>query len=160
MCVVCSGCVNLFTLRKSTKYHLTEVLKFLHTTVNNSKITLNNIVLLYKTCIPPKISPQMHVKAYFSYEPADDPYLPCRELGLSFQKGDILHVLSQDDPNWWQAYKDGDDDNQRLAGLIPGEELIQQDCKQLTLQQLAFTEEGKTIQICNFELLCITVKLC
>uniref|UniRef100_A0A8B9LHW4 Protein PALS1 n=1 Tax=Astyanax mexicanus TaxID=7994 RepID=A0A8B9LHW4_ASTMX len=62
----------------------------------------------------------MHVRANFSYDPADDPYLPCRELGLAFQKGDILHVLSQDDPNWWQAYKDGDDDNQRLAGLIPG----------------------------------------
>ncbi|KAL6486693.1 hypothetical protein MHYP_G00060850 [Metynnis hypsauchen] len=68
----------------------------------------------------------MHVKAYYSYEPADDPYLPCRELGLSFQKGDILHVLSQDDPNWWQAYKDGDDDNQRLAGLIPGKSFQQQ----------------------------------
>ncbi|XP_022540120.2 MAGUK p55 subfamily member 5b isoform X1 [Astyanax mexicanus] len=68
----------------------------------------------------------MHVRANFSYDPADDPYLPCRELGLAFQKGDILHVLSQDDPNWWQAYKDGDDDNQRLAGLIPGKSFQQQ----------------------------------
>ncbi|XP_066533102.1 MAGUK p55 subfamily member 5b [Hoplias malabaricus] len=68
----------------------------------------------------------MHVKAYFSYDPAEDPYLPCRELGLAFQKGDILHVLSQDDPNWWQAYKDGDDHSQRLAGLIPGKSFQQQ----------------------------------
>lgn len=63
---------------------------------------------------------QIHVRAYFDYDPSDDPFLPCRELGLSFQKGDILHVISQDDPNWWQAYRDGDEDNQPLAGLIPG----------------------------------------
>lgn len=63
---------------------------------------------------------QIHVKAHFDYDPSDDPYVPCRELGLSFQKGDILHVISQEDPNWWQAYRDGDEDNQPLAGLIPG----------------------------------------
>uniref|UniRef100_A0A8C5TYA6 Uncharacterized protein n=1 Tax=Malurus cyaneus samueli TaxID=2593467 RepID=A0A8C5TYA6_9PASS len=62
---------------------------------------------------------QIHVKAHFDYDPSDDPYVPCRELGLSFQKGDILHVISQEDPNWWQAYRDGDEDNQPLAGLIP-----------------------------------------
>lgn len=66
----------------------------------------------------------MHVRAYFDYDPSDDPFLPCRELGLSFQKGDILHVISQDDPNWWQAYRDGDEDNQPLAGLIPGRHLV------------------------------------
>lgn len=63
---------------------------------------------------------QVHVKAHFDYDPSDDPYVPCRELGLSFQKGDILHIISQSDPNWWQAYRDGDEDNQPLAGLVPG----------------------------------------
>lgn len=63
---------------------------------------------------------QTHVKAHFDYDPSDDPYVPCRELGLSFQKGDILHIISQSDPNWWQAYRDGDEDNQPLAGLVPG----------------------------------------
>lgn len=66
---------------------------------------------------------QVHVKAHFDYDPSDDPYVPCRELGLSFQKGDILHIISQADPNWWQAYRDGDEDNQPLAGLVPGEAL-------------------------------------
>ncbi|KAJ0026639.1 hypothetical protein NQD34_017639 [Periophthalmus magnuspinnatus] len=64
--------------------------------------------------------------AYFDYDPSDDPFVPCRELGLSFQKGDILHVISQDDPNWWQAYRDGDEDNQPLAGLVPGKSFQQQ----------------------------------
>ncbi|CAB1335492.1 unnamed protein product, partial [Coregonus sp. 'balchen'] len=48
------------------------------------------------------------------------------ELGLCFQKGDILHIISQDDPNWWQAYRDGDEDNQPLAGLVPGKSFQQQ----------------------------------
>lgn len=29
-------------------------------------------------------------------------------------------MISQEDPNWWQAYREGDEDNQPLAGLIPG----------------------------------------
>ncbi|KAM9354675.1 protein PALS1-like isoform 2-T3 [Pholidichthys leucotaenia] len=68
----------------------------------------------------------IHVKAHFDYDPSDDPYVPCRELGLSFHKGDILHIISQSDPNWWQAYRDGDEDNQPLAGLVPGKSFQQQ----------------------------------
>ncbi|XP_016391878.1 MAGUK p55 subfamily member 5b isoform X2 [Sinocyclocheilus rhinocerous] len=69
---------------------------------------------------------EMHVKANFSYDPSDDLYVPCREHGLSFQKGDILHVTSQDDPNWWQAYRDRHEDQKPLAGLIPGKSFQQQ----------------------------------
>ena len=29
------------------------------------------------------------------YEAEDDQYVPCRELGISFHKGDILHVINQ-----------------------------------------------------------------
>nr|XP_012229193.1 PREDICTED: LOW QUALITY PROTEIN: uncharacterized protein LOC105676121 [Linepithema humile] len=61
---------------------------------------------------------QIHIRAHFDYDPEEDPYIPCRELGVSFQKGDILHVISQEDPNWWQAYREGEED-QTLAGLIP-----------------------------------------
>jgi hypothetical protein len=35
------------------------------------------------------------VKAYFDYNPDNDAYIPCREAGLGFQKGDILHIVSQ-----------------------------------------------------------------
>lgn len=75
---------------------------------------------------PPVKESVTHVKAHFDYDPSDDPYVPCRELGLSFQKGDILHIISQSDPNWWQAYRDGDEDNQPLAGLVPGKSFQQQ----------------------------------
>lgn len=32
--------------------------------------------------------------------------------------GDVLHIISQEDPNWWQAYREGEED-QTLAGLVP-----------------------------------------
>lgn len=62
----------------------------------------------------------LHVRAHFDYDPEDDIYIPCRELGISFGKGDVLHVISRDDPNWWQAYREGEED-QTLAGLIPSQ---------------------------------------
>ena len=82
----------------------------------------------------------IHLKALFDYDPDDDLYIPCRELGLCFSKGfisnsltnlyiniykacfyetgDILHVIDQTDVNWWQAYREGEHDHS-LAGLIP-----------------------------------------
>ncbi|XP_077993004.1 protein PALS1-like isoform X2 [Glandiceps talaboti] len=74
---------------------------------------------------PIKDSAIVHIRANFDYDPEDDMYIPCRELGLSFQKGDILHVINQDDANWWQAYREGEDD-QTLAGLIPSKHFRQQ----------------------------------
>ncbi|KAF2898257.1 hypothetical protein ILUMI_07920 [Ignelater luminosus] len=62
----------------------------------------------------------LHVKAHFDYDPEDDLFIPCRELGISFQKGDVLHIISQEDPNWWQAYREGEED-QTLAGLVPSQ---------------------------------------
>ncbi|XP_030577054.1 MAGUK p55 subfamily member 5b isoform X3 [Archocentrus centrarchus] len=86
----------------------------------------------------------VHVRAYFDYDPSDDPFVPCRELGLSFQKGDILHVISQDDPNWWQAYRDGDEENQLLAGLIPGKSFQQQrETLKKTLTDRSREQQGK-----------------
>lgn len=122
----------------------------------------------------------VHLKALFDYDPDDDIYIPCRELGICFTKGmssplvmlvctfthttsatagcvrviwliagifglllclfvprthsfsfsasplalsltspgDVLHVIDQHDSNWWQAYREGEQE-QSLAGLIP-----------------------------------------
>ncbi len=59
----------------------------------------------------------MRVRAHFAYTPTDDKLIPCREAGLSFERGEILHIVSQDDANWWQARKEGD--RNMRAGLIP-----------------------------------------
>ncbi|XP_051061569.1 MAGUK p55 subfamily member 7 isoform X2 [Phodopus roborovskii] len=57
------------------------------------------------------------IKALFDYDPKEDKAIPCKEAGLSFRKGDILQIMSQDDVTWWQAKHEGDA-NPR-AGLIP-----------------------------------------
>ncbi|XP_042714167.2 MAGUK p55 subfamily member 7 isoform X5 [Chrysemys picta bellii] len=59
----------------------------------------------------------MFIKALFDYDPTEDKAIPCKEAGLSFRKGDILQIMSQDDATWWQARHEGDS-NPR-AGLIP-----------------------------------------
>lgn len=41
------------------------------------------------------LKPNLHLRALFNYSPRDDLYIPCKELGLEFSKGDILHVISQ-----------------------------------------------------------------
>ncbi len=46
---------------------------------------------------------QLYVRALFSYDPEKDKLLPCKEAGLRFQCYDILQVLNQSDPNWWQV---------------------------------------------------------
>ncbi len=51
-----------------------------------------------KLAIEPRINKQnkiMHIKALFNYLPQEDYFIPCKELGLSFRKGDILHIISQ-----------------------------------------------------------------
>ena len=60
---------------------------------------------------------QYHYRAHFSYHPDDDLYIPCHELGISFQRGDILHVINREDKHWWQAYRDGEW-TQTLAGKL------------------------------------------
>lgn len=67
----------------------------------------------------------VYLKALFDYDPNDDVYIPCRELGICFTKGDILHVVDQSDPNWWQAYREGEN-YQILAGLIPSTTFLMQ----------------------------------
>ncbi|KAM9310525.1 MAGUK p55 subfamily member 6a isoform 1-T1 [Pholidichthys leucotaenia] len=49
--------------------------------------------------------PQVYLKPHFSYNPAADNLIPCKDAGLAFSKGDILHVVNKEDPNWWQACK-------------------------------------------------------
>ncbi|VDM95676.1 unnamed protein product, partial [Onchocerca ochengi] len=60
-----------------------------------------------------------HFRALFDYDPEDDIYVPCKELALKFQRGDILHVINMNDENWWQAYHEGCKIENSLAGLIP-----------------------------------------
>lgn len=66
---------------------------------------------------------KVRVRAHFDYNPENDPYIPCKEAGLDFLRGDILHIVGQDDDGyWWQARKEFDRNLSR-AGLIPSRAL-------------------------------------
>lgn len=64
---------------------------------------------------------KVRVRAHFDYSPDVDPYIPCKEAGLAFQRGDILHIVSQDDAYWWQARRESE--RTARAGLIPSRAL-------------------------------------
>ncbi|XP_069188068.1 MAGUK p55 subfamily member 7 isoform X7 [Procambarus clarkii] len=64
---------------------------------------------------------KVRVRAYFDYDPKEDKHIPCKEAGLAFMKHDILHIVTQDDPYWWQARREGD--RNMRAGLIPSRQL-------------------------------------
>ncbi|EUB63317.1 MAGUK p55 subfamily member 2 [Echinococcus granulosus] len=68
----------------------------------------------------PKVKSQLYVRALFTYDPEKDKLLPCKEAGLRFQCYDILQVLNQSDPNWWQARHY---DSSEHAALIPSDTL-------------------------------------
>ncbi|KAF7669472.1 hypothetical protein LDENG_00186440 [Lucifuga dentata] len=67
----------------------------------SGSITLK-VVPSYKDTPTP---PQVYLKPHFNYNPATDNLIPCKEAGLAFSKGDILHIVNKEDPNWWQAQK-------------------------------------------------------
>ncbi|XP_022244369.1 MAGUK p55 subfamily member 6-like isoform X2 [Limulus polyphemus] len=75
------------------------------------------IMSAYQDSIP---SSHFYVKTLYSYDPSKDSLLPCKEIGLSFKQGEILQILNQEDPNWWQARKVG---SLGLTGLVPSQEL-------------------------------------
>ncbi|XP_071484510.1 MAGUK p55 subfamily member 7-like isoform X1 [Diadema antillarum] len=64
---------------------------------------------------------KVKMRAHFDYDPYKDELNPCPDASISFRKGDILHIVDQDDPHWWQAKKLGD--KGLRAGLIPGRQL-------------------------------------
>nr|XP_050846117.1 protein PALS2 isoform X3 [Vespula vulgaris] len=63
-----------------------------------------------------------YMRALFDYDPSEDTLLPCKEIGLRFNKGNVLQIVDQADPNWWQARR-VEGDGLSSAGLIPSLEL-------------------------------------
>ncbi|XP_076374125.1 protein PALS2-like isoform X2 [Tachypleus tridentatus] len=82
----------------------------------NGSITFK-IMSTYQNNFP---SARCYFKALYNYDPSKDNLLPCKEIGLSFKQGNILEILNQQDPNWWQARIV---DSKGPTGLIPSQEL-------------------------------------
>lgn len=43
---------------------------------------------------------KVRVRAHFDYNPENDPYIPCKEAGLGFIRGEVLHIVSQVRLSW------------------------------------------------------------
>ena len=43
------------------------------------------------------------MRAKFDFNPKTDSGIPCADAGLTFRNGDVLQVLDQEDPSWWQV---------------------------------------------------------
>uniref|UniRef100_A0A3P8PJ52 Membrane protein, palmitoylated 3b (MAGUK p55 subfamily member 3) n=1 Tax=Astatotilapia calliptera TaxID=8154 RepID=A0A3P8PJ52_ASTCA len=68
---------------------------------------------------------KVYIRALFDYTPFEDKATPCQEAGLPFKRGDVLQVVSQEDPTWWQAKRVGDCNLRALASrLVPTETSI------------------------------------
>ena len=59
------------------------------------------------------------VQANFNYSASNDKMLPAKSVGLSFKKGAILQILSQEDQFWWQAKLVSRQGTSDYCGLIP-----------------------------------------
>ena len=46
---------------------------------------------------------KVSLRAFFDYNPLQDPLIPCKEVGIAFSTGDILHVVNMEDAKWWQV---------------------------------------------------------
>ncbi|TRY74227.1 hypothetical protein DNTS_015117 [Danionella cerebrum] len=83
----------------------------------------NGVVTL--TIIPNQqsrpIACETYMRAQFDYDPAKDDLIPCKEAGLRFETGDIIHIINKKDPNWWQGKVDSASSD--FAGLLPSPEL-------------------------------------
>ncbi|GAU89371.1 hypothetical protein RvY_01927 [Ramazzottius varieornatus] len=82
---------------------------------------------------PPAALVETYVRAQFVYSPKEDPMVPCVDAGLSFTVGDILQVISKEDPNYWQARHVEQPDIP--AGLIPSPELQEYKITCLTIER-------------------------
>ncbi|XP_067949133.1 peripheral plasma membrane protein CASK-like isoform X2 [Watersipora subatra] len=76
------------------------------------------IVPSYRT---PSSNCEIFVRSLFNYNPESDELNPCRQVGLSFKVGDILEVISKEDPDWWQGrlWSESQKKESRPAGLMP-----------------------------------------
>ena len=105
-----------------------------------------DIELVIKPCIQSRNSKtersqeELHVRSLFNYDPFDDAHVPCKELALKFDKGQILHITDRSDKDWWQAFRDGET-GITLAGLIPSSSFEEK--RQNLLKQFEKAEEDE-----------------
>ncbi|KAL0994570.1 hypothetical protein UPYG_G00124180 [Umbra pygmaea] len=84
----------------------------------------------------------LYVRALFDYEKAKDSGLPSQ--GLSFQHGDILHVINASDDEWWQARRVTPDGDSEEMGVIPSKRRVERK-ERARLKTVKFNAKPGTI---------------
>lgn len=112
--------------------------------------TLTCTVLTRNYNKPPRrnLQEKILVKAFFRYDADKDDFIPCKELGLSFERGEILTIIDQSDPKWWQAYREDSPPDCRLASLIPSINFLKQrerDTEHEDFTTLNYKQERKNL---------------
>ena len=102
----------------------------------NGLLTFTIISRGYKPYIQRPPNEKILVRAFFKYDGGNDRYIPCKELGLTFERGEILAIIDQSDPKWWQAHRESDSEY-GLAGLIPSINFLKEREKESTNEDFA-----------------------
>lgn len=104
--------VNGVQMRGKNINEVIEILNSMEDTLQFTIISRN-----YKPVHRPR-EDKVFVKTFFKYDGEKDRYIPCKELSLSFEQGEILEIIDRTDPRWWQARREGGSE-WLLASLIP-----------------------------------------
>ncbi|GAA52754.1 MAGUK p55 subfamily member 2 [Clonorchis sinensis] len=62
-----------------------------------------------------------YIRTFFDYDSTKDSLLPTGDVGLSFKAGDVLELVDDQDPNWWQVRPLNDSHGQ--VRLVPSQTL-------------------------------------
>ncbi|CAL1543620.1 unnamed protein product, partial [Lymnaea stagnalis] len=79
---------------------------------------------------------KLKVRCLFSFDPATDEHIPCREAGLAFKIGDVLEIVSDEDPTWWQAKHVGDTSG--VASTLTSARLVPMSNNELIIKKIIF----------------------
>lgn len=139
--------VNGFTLKELS---FPSIIQILEEECRNDTVSFKIIAGDYCDKKDYTVESKVRVKALFDYNPDQDEYHPCPEAGLSFRKGDILHIVNLEDPNWWQAKPELEQPVEACfasyyrAGIIPSKQLQEKRFAELRdLRQLCFINSLK-----------------
>uniref|UniRef100_A0A8C6T9Y4 Membrane protein, palmitoylated 7b (MAGUK p55 subfamily member 7) n=1 Tax=Neogobius melanostomus TaxID=47308 RepID=A0A8C6T9Y4_9GOBI len=113
---------------------------------SKGEVTFKIIPAFYKEEVSSQRK-KLFVRALFDYSPDEDPSVPCKEAAVTFQRGDILQIVSLDDETWWQACHHGD--GQSRAGLVPSQQLHERRVALQRPRALNFLQYLSVCSVCS-----------
>ena len=107
---------NLIPCKLVTRYKILKVAPYIFLFLKTNFIAISSKQKNHNLFTSRKVLAPVWRQFNINLDNANSTLNP-REAGLKFIEGDILQIVNQDDPNWWQAKLEG---GEGQAGLIPG----------------------------------------